>query len=198
MDRNLAGYYLTAFRKKRMTPQCAGVAELFWSDMDDRRKLEQITTFLRGATQLHDDTVAYLKRGIRGHYGGEGYVFGIDAEEEMHFWSELHDLFPEHAGLTFVAADAAYAVDEPRALVMFLDCFAREPEMVYQLEGAVVGSFLDSVELCLPYELALLKATVAEGDVEEIHECEKELMATYASDTQALYRIRAVTGHREE
>lgn len=118
MDRSLLRYYLGRWADANdLSPQCTGVRDLMLAKkVGDHSRLKAVLEFLAGSDPIQDDTVTWLRRGIRGHYGGEGYVLNVTAQEEAAFWLTLHERYPTNAWLCFVAADARFGWDTPASL----------------------------------------------------------------------------------
>src|SRR5688572_25977282 len=124
MNRSALDYYIGSARPKRLSPQCRQVREILLDGAaeHDYARLRAVLEYLDGRRALEEDTVRWLRRGLRGHYGGEGYVLAVSPGEEARFWHELHRRYPADASLCFTAADALYlaAGDRTEAFCLFL------------------------------------------------------------------------------
>jgi hypothetical protein len=193
MNRDLLRYYLGRLvDAKDLSPQCARVRDLMLTkNVDDRNRLSALLDYLDGGGPIRDDTVQWLRRGIRGHYGGEGYVLDVPAKEEAEFWLTLHRRYPDNACLCFVAADARFGWDTPEALRLFFRAFELDSSLVHELEGGVC-EFIGNSEHRLGLELVRLSDAVKKGDMHYLREVLPELRDEFREDAGALKRIEQV------
>ena len=157
----------------------------------DRNRLGAVLDFLDGSDPISDDTVQWLRRGIRGHYGGEGYVLNVPDKDEAAFWLALHQPSPENAWLCFVAADARSGWDDPEAIRLFFRSFELDASLVHELEGWVCNVIGES-EYRLDLALIRLAEAVKKNDANDLHTKLTELRFEYREDPEALRRIEQV------
>lgn len=187
-------YYLGSMaRSTTLSPQCTQVRELLLdqSIADDRQRLAKIRDLVSSASVIDADTIQLLRRGIRGHYGGEGYALSVPLDEEAEFWGRLRILFPENGELCMVAADALYITGAKGALELFVEALALEPSLAYQLEGSVCSA-LENSKYKLQYGLARLKDSIQRNYQDEIAETLSELRTDFQDDQAALHLIDEV------
>jgi hypothetical protein len=193
MNRDMLHYYLGSLADATdLSPQCARVRDLMLAEkIGDQDRLDAVLDFLDGREPISDDTVQWLRRGIRGHYGGEGNVLDVSAESEASFSLTLHDNYPNNAWLCFVAADARFGCGYPEALHLFFRAFELDSSLVHKLGGDVCEFIADS-EYRFDMELIRLADAVSRKDTCYLHETLAEFRREYREDMNALRRIEQV------
>lgn len=185
------GFYAKA---KNLSPQCAKVRELLFADAaSDRERLERIQQFLIGFTEIEEDTVKWLIRGIPPHFG-EKHILDVSAAEESDFWYALHVKYPQHASLLFVTANFAFMANWLNALELLFQAL--------ELDSSLINADLDrSVSEAIdrsPFRLKYLKLSLAialERNYEEFLHVEiPELQDQFAGDVEALRLIDEAIG----
>ena len=193
MNHQILLYYVGSLATSTsLSEQCTRVREiLLVEDITDKARLVEILKILNGVIPIFDDTAEFLNRGIRGHYGGEGYALDVTWQEEAAFWYTLHLRFPEHAKLCLIAADAAYLAHQPNDLQLFSRALELDPSLISKLEGSVTNKILDSgaSPIRLQYELILLRHAVKQHDQDYISEVESELRVLFRENAIALQEI---------
>ncbi|MBZ0280237.1 MAG: hypothetical protein K8L97_05825 [Anaerolineae bacterium] len=187
-------YYLGDLaRSTTLSPQCTQVRELLLdqSITDDHQRLAKIFHLINSSNSIDADTVHLLRRGIRGHYGGEGYALSVPLNEGAEFWQQLRVRFPENGELCMVAADALYVTGAEGALELFVQALALAPSFAYQLEASVCGA-LENSEYKLQYGLARLKDSIQRNYQDEVAETLSELRTDFQGDDAALRSIDEV------
>ncbi|MGV3721119.1 MAG: hypothetical protein ACO1SX_09435 [Actinomycetota bacterium] len=158
---------------------------------DDRDRLRAVLSLLSGSEPLECDTVSWLRRAIRGHYGGEGCALDISSTEEAEFWAELQRRYPENAALCLTAADARYlsGSGEPsETLQLFARAFELEPSRVFDVEGEASAALQES-EIAPEYWTAYTRALLEREGAEALAEWLPELREIFADDPDGLRRV---------
>jgi hypothetical protein len=171
MNRDLLNYYLGSLANSTtLSPQCLKVRDLLLADDgSDQDRLHHVLEFLTGTEPIEDDTVRWLRCGIRGHYGGEGYVLDISDDEEAAFWEMLRVKYPQNAWLCFVAADAKFFLDTSASLELFIRAIEMEPSLIYKL-GGEVWETIQASEQGLRFDMLRLAKAKQSGDRQEWEE----------------------------
>ncbi len=197
MNRDLLKYYLGQFYDDPgLSPQCVDVRLAFLDDSpDDLSRLSAVLGVLDGIVPIEDDTILWLWRGIRGHYGGEGYVLEVTPEDETEFWLELASRYPRSEVLRFVAADALFPGDG--SLEMFLEAFEINPRLVWELEGSVAEAFSES-ERAATCELYRVRCDITDGDKDEIDEAIDDFREIFKNDPEALRQLDEILATHSE
>lgn len=177
-----------------LSPQCQTVRGMLLADNDDKDRIRELLSFLDSSESLKEDTVTCLVRGIRGHYGFEGYTLDISFQEEAQFWMTLRRRFPSNPQICLAAADSVFLAEGPteQALDMFFEAFEMEPERQMSFGADVNDAMLNSTIHRLRYQLQLLRWTVAEGYADYIGEIAEELKTEYSDNVQVLEEINRI------
>jgi tetratricopeptide (TPR) repeat protein len=188
MNKDLLKYYLgRLFKRSDLSRQCLEVKRaLLREASDDSSRLTSVLEILDGRDEIGADTVEWLRRGIRGHYGGENYVLDVSRQEETDFWMELAARYPKSATLSFVAAGSLFPSEG--ALRMFLKSFELNPELVWELGGDVSEAFAES-EHAAHCELFRLRSDLEAGNTEEALETVEQFREMFGHDEQALRKL---------
>lgn len=176
----------------RLTDQARQARALLLDEsIDDRARVQAILELLSRDDRLERDTLIWLKRVLRGHYGIEYAAADLDESEQLRFWGSLASHFRGDVPLALLHADALLLAGESRrALDVFNDCFEADPTTMFDV-GGEVGEMMqeEGGQPWFRYRLAMLRNAVNDGDEELVSELDAELRAERAGDAAALAAI---------
>lgn len=198
MNRDLYDYCLRSKRRPwSLWPSKAGkiisrlISDALRSGVpQDAELLPLLLKSLADIPTLGDDAFWWL-RPLHGCGSSEGYVLDVDDATEAGFWVSLSEMFPNHQGLAYLAADASLlAGNQESARRFFVRGFRLDPNTLPP-EAVDWEDVLRETEWHLEYRLHLLIQTRREYP-EELAEEVAELTSEYGNDQDKLRIIHDV------
>lgn len=80
----------------------------------------------------------WLRFGLRGHYGGEGYVLDVSQDDELAFWLRLHRRYSQHARLCWVCTVTQVYVSAEEFMPSFRHAVSLDARLALELDGEIV------------------------------------------------------------
>ena len=153
--------------------------------------LKKIESILSTETEITDETVKVINRGVRGPYPNGSLYCGFNFDQEIIFWKSILSMFPKNGWLNLIYAE--YLVQKDKGYETAHEFYNRAFEIDYRLIFAIEPSWRDElIKTDFKYELYYLKTQKDDYDNEDFIEIADRLRTKYQDDKIKLVEIETI------
>ena len=160
----------------------------------DHNLKELLRLFENHTSDISDETVRVLNRGIRGPYLTGSLYCGFNFQDEFEFWREMVEKFPNNSFLNMIYAD--YIVQKEKGYKNAHPFYQKAFELNYRMIFAMEPSWRDElIKTDFKYEIYYLKTQKDDYDPEDFNEVVDRLKAKYLRDKMRIEQIETIANN---
>lgn len=180
-------YYLKFLPEKDLTLE---VSKQVRRSLIEAHSLTAILELLNDETEMDNETVKVINKGVRGPHSN-GYYCGFELSEEFEFWRTLVNKFPNNGILNIIFAEHLVQQDKnyERANVYYRKGF----DIDFRLIGFIEPSWLEELtDKNFEFRMVYLKLQKEHYDTEDFSELINILKTKYKDDGEKIKQIEKI------
>ncbi len=180
-------YYLKFLPEKNLK---FDISRKIRKSLIEEHKLTRIIELLENQSNIENETVEVINKGVRGPYPDGSYC-GFVFEEEFDFWKTLVEKFSTNGLLNLIFAE--YLVQKDKHYERANEFYRKGFEIDFRLIGFIEPSWLDElIENNFEFRLVYLRLQKEQYEPEDFSELIDFLKDKYKSDPDKIIEIEKI------